>query len=191
MIRTLTGTGTQIATTGIGAAGQMASQAIATGAIMASTAWIPVIGAAVIGVSLWLNSIAKKNAQKTASTHIADEIEQQLKANVEGYLSGPRTPESQAWALQNFDSAWAYVVSPEGCGNPQLGSAGERCISERRQGARPQWDACQPNCPNWFELYRDPIADTPGTGGAAALSGGGSNSALWQLAAVLALVVLL
>ena len=44
----------------------------------------------------------------------------------------------------------------------ELGSAGERCINERKPGANPPWAVCAPNCPNWFTLYRDPIAnDTP------------------------------
>lgn len=146
----------------VNTAGAVASEAIATGAIAASTSWIPVIGAAVMAVTIWISINARKNAQKSASTHIADDIEKKLEQNLDGYMHGPRTPESQAWALQNFDAAWAFLTSPQGCGNPELGSAGERCINERKPGANPPWAVCAPNCPNWFTLYRDPIAnDTP------------------------------
>src|SRR4051794_11381381 len=83
-----------------GAGGSIAAGAITTaatsGAIAASTAAVavPIIGAVVLGVTLWLTSISKKNAQKTAATHIVDDIEPRLQQNLEGYINGPRTPES-------------------------------------------------------------------------------------------------
>lgn len=139
--------------------------AVKAGTLAANSAWatigIPVIGAAVVGVTMWLSSMFKRNAQKEAATNIVDQIEIKLKENLDGYLNGPRTPESQAQALANFDAGWNAVI--ENCSNPELGSAGERCISERQEGGTAPW------CPkpggkgcDWFALYRYPIAsDTP------------------------------
>lgn len=135
---------------------------VSAGTIAATSAWatigIPVIGAAVVGVTLWLSAMYKRGAQKEAATNIVNQIEEQLKANLAGYQSGPRTPASQLQALANFDAGWQAVL--ENCGNKELGSAGERCISERERGGTAPW------CPkpggmgcDWFALYRDPIAN--------------------------------
>jgi hypothetical protein len=67
-----------------------------------------------------------------------------------------KTPATQAQALANFDNVWGQVV--QACGNPQYGSAGQRCISDRQQGACTIRDA-KAQCWNWFIGYRDPIAN--------------------------------
>lgn len=157
--RGLGDTGTVISATQM--AGGAATSIIGS-TVAATSAWatigIPVIGAAVVGVTLWLSNMYKLGKQKEAATGIVNEIEKQLQANLAGYQSGPRTPESQLQALANFDAGWQAVL--ENCGNPQLGSAGQRCISERQQGGTAPW------CPkpgglgcDWFALYRDPIAN--------------------------------
>ena len=140
----------------IGAVGTTAT-GMATWAAVA----IPVVGAAVAAVTIWLSSMFRKNAQKEAATNIVDQIEVQLKSNLEGYLNGPRTQQSQLQALANFDAGWQAVV--ENCSNPELGSAGKRCISERQQGGTAPWCSLPggKGC-DWFTRYRDPIAnDTP------------------------------
>jgi hypothetical protein len=141
------------------------------GAVKAGTlgpAWatvaIPVIGAAVVGVTIAIALIMARKGpkQKTATTTIVNDIEPQLEANVQGYINGPRTPESQMQALENFKAGWQAVL--DNCGDPSMGRPGQNCIAERQEGARPQWDACKNapgGCPNWFELYRDPILATP------------------------------
>jgi hypothetical protein len=132
---------------------------VATGAIGA-TAWagmaVPVIGAAVAGVTMLLMAMFRRGAQKEAATKVVNELEPQLKINLDGYLNGPRNVSSQAQALANFDAMWNMVV--EACSNPQLGSAGQRCISERQRGGSAPWCPTGTGC-DWFILYRDPIAN--------------------------------
>lgn len=118
---------------------------------------IPIIGAAVVGATIALTLLFNRKGpkQKRATTAIAEDVEPILEENLQGYLSGPRTRSSQQQAIQNFYAGWNYLVDQ--CGIPEMGTPGQNCINERKEGARPQWDACAPNCPNWFELYLDPI----------------------------------
>lgn len=126
-------------------------------AIAAGSAGGPVglaVGLAVTGVTFALQAIfARKGPrQRVASTSIVNDLEPQLQANLDGYFSGPRTPESQAAALANFDAAWQFLVSSQACGSPDLGNPGRACIADRSRGGR--WD--------WASYYRDPIAaDVP------------------------------
>lgn len=143
------GLGNAAATAGVAV---QAGGAVAT-SIAAGTAWVPVVGPVVAGVSLAIGLIASRKGprQKIAATQIVDELEPELKRNLEGYFSGPRTVSSQAQALANFDQAWAILTSSDYLGNPELGEPGRRGIKDRsREG---KWD--------WFAYYRDPIeADT-------------------------------
>lgn len=148
----------------LGSTGQAASTAINTAGTVAtigaqsgwwlSAAAVPVIGAAVAGVTLGLQLLFNRKGpqQKVASTKIVDELEPLLKNNVEAYISGPRTRSSQAAALQNFDDAWAWLSGAEACGNPALGNPGKACLSDRARGGK--WD--------WFARYRDPISEDAG-----------------------------
>jgi hypothetical protein len=128
------------------------SMATAIG-IAAHASWVPVVGIGVAAVTLALGLIFSRKgpAQKVAATKIVDQIEPQLKANVEAYMSGPRTRSSQAQALSNYDAAWQYVISPDALGNPELGNPGKVGIADRDRGGK--WD--------WFAYYRDPIANDP------------------------------
>jgi hypothetical protein len=145
----------------LGSAGQATSMSVSTAGSVAtigaqsgwwlSAAAVPVIGAAVAGVTLGLQLLFNRKGpqQKVASTKIVDELEPLLQNNVEAYLSGPRTRSSQAAALQNFDDAWAWLTGAEACGNAALGNPGKACISDRSRGGK--WD--------WFSRYRDPISE--------------------------------
>lgn len=145
----------------LGSASQTATQAVSTAGTVAtigaqsgwwlSAAAVPVIGAAVAGVTIGLQLIFNRKGpkQKVASTKIVDDLEPLLKNNVEAYMSGPRTRSSQAAAIQNFDDAWAYLISDQACGSQALGNPGKACISDRSKGGK--WD--------WFSYYRDPIAN--------------------------------
>jgi hypothetical protein len=123
---------------------------------IAAAAWgtlaIPVIGAAVAGVTIGLTLLfARKGPkQKVATTKIVDQVEPLLEENLQGYLNGPRTRAAQEQALQNFLAGWQFVV--EHCDIPEMGEPGKRCVSERARGGK--WD--------WFALYYDPIANDPG-----------------------------
>lgn len=192
--------GQAAALTGVATAGQIAAG-------MTTAAWaIPVIGAAVAGVTFWLASIFRRGAQKEAASQIVDQIEPKLQENLAAYFSGPRTRASQAQALHNFDAAWEAMQ--QALRNSRLGSAGERGILDRQQGACAWKASCtrkidgicvdyelDPNgeCWNWFVGYRDPIAKDPkpeqqqqqrqevaASGGF--LGFGGGNSALLLLA---------
>ena len=130
-------TGTQIVATGGTIASGTIIAAGTAGTLAASTVAIavPVIGAAVLAVTLVIGNIARKNAQKTAATKIVDEVGPQMKANLDAYMNGPRTRSSQRQALYNFDALWQLIL--DNCGQPALGSAGERCISAQRGGIAP------------------------------------------------------
>ena len=134
----------------VAAAGSIASGAVGTGTVLGAS-WaatvVPIIGPALAMLTMAISSsIARRNAQKTAATRVVDEVEPDMERNREIYMQGPRTRSAQEQALANFDAMWAHVA--QACSNPQLGSAGQRCISERQPGGK--WD--------WFAYYRDPIA---------------------------------
>jgi hypothetical protein len=153
------GDANQTAASVVNAGGAVTATAITTaatsGAIATSTAAlaIPIVGAVVAGVAIWLSIISRKNAQKSASTGVMYQIQEQAEKNLKGYLEGPRTASSQKVALQNIDGLIALLKSPQGCGNPELGDAGRRCWTER---------ATQEGPYSWYPAFRDPIAnDTP------------------------------
>lgn len=117
------------------------------------------IQAGITAIGYAIAAIRKRGAQKLQASYFADEAERLLVQNLAAFEQMP-TRENQRGALANFDLAWDELISL--CGDPQLGDAGRRCISERARGGR--WD--------WFALYRDPIAEwsAPSTPPASALS---------------------
>jgi hypothetical protein len=156
---------------GVATAGQIASG-------LSTAAWaVPVIGAAVAGVTFWLSSMFRRGAQKEAATKIVEQIGDKMKENVEAYFAGPRTLASQQQALANFDAAWNAMV--QALSNRQLGDAGKRGIAERDRSGCKWHAACQtqdpltgicigygpdgsgPDCWNYFVGFRDPIANDP------------------------------
>jgi hypothetical protein len=147
----LRGTGQQI----VMSAPQMAGGALTTAAATSSwgltAAAIPIIGAAVAGVTIGLMLLfgRKGPKQKVATTEVVNTAEPQFQANLAAYLSGPRTLSSQAQALANFEALWTWVV--QHCQIPEYGTPGQRCVSDRQRGG--QWD--------WFSYYYDPIAGDP------------------------------
>lgn len=117
------------------------------------TAFDPISAGISVGVmafTAWLNRRGPQ--QKVASTAIVNELEPVLKDNLDAYMAGPRTRTAQALHLAQFDQAWEYLKSQEGCGNPELGNPGRNCIADRSRGGR--WD--------WASYYRDPIAKDAG-----------------------------
>jgi len=165
--------GSNVTTAAIGTAGEITSGVLA--ATSTATWAIPLVGAAVAGVTFWLSSIFRRNAQKTAATRVVEQIEPKLIENIRGYFSGPRTKASQAQALANFDAAWEALK--QACMNSQLGDAGQRCIADRDRGSCHYRAKCtrydhgicieygsvdpSGDCWNWFVGYRDPIANDP------------------------------
>lgn len=153
--------GTAITAIQASAGASAASTAGGAAGTAAASSWaaiaVPVIGAAVVGVTLFLANMFRRGKQKEAATAIVNEIEPKLAENLNGYLSGSRYRSSQAQALANFDAAWQAVI--QACSNPDLGSAGQRCISDRDRNACVWKENGQ--CWNWFVGYRDPIANDP------------------------------
>ncbi len=164
--------------------------AVPAGLIAGSTASIaiPIIGVGVAAVMIALTLIRNSGCGQTCivAANDANKIEPLLQANLNGYFAGPRTVASQQQALANFDQIWAALA--EACGNPALGNAGKRCISDRQRGACVWRQTSASNIPgsvqpgecwNWFNGYRDPIANDPAVSAAPSLNSilGGDGAA--------------
>ncbi|MBK8200688.1 MAG: hypothetical protein IPK75_20315 [Acidobacteria bacterium] len=136
---------------------------------IAAAAWgamaIPIIGAAVAGVTIGLMLLyARKGPkQKVATTAIVNDVEPKLQANLEGFLAGPRTWESKEQAIANFYAGWQWVV--DNCDTPEMGNPGKACVADRQRGGK--WD--------WFRMYLEPIEQTVITGGTSAVAPGDIN----------------
>ena len=142
------------------------------------------------------------------SSKYANQAEAYLKQNISAYfaINPPRPQSAQTAALQNFDTIWSDLEQQ--CSNAQLGNAGQRCITDRQAGGC-TWKASPPeypgepaagDCWNWFNGYRDPIANDPdvvpdaqlasAADGATSAALVASSSSSWLLiAAAAALVV--
>jgi hypothetical protein len=200
---------------GLGAAitgGAATADSIATAGASATVALLVTlgtvagpIGAAIGGLIALASQIAKLfggcGQTCVLSSDDANQVGNYMTQNLNTYLAAPVHYASlQAAALNNFDTAWASLVAA--CSNPQLGTAGQNCISEREQGAC-YWKAspggwAQTNgtwtytgygpagsgsaCWNYFVGMRDPIANDPTVvpdpvAGSTSASAGGSTTA--------------
>jgi hypothetical protein len=135
----------------------------------------PVIGAAIVGVTILVTVLLRSGCGQTCvvTSQWANEAEPLLSKNVLAYFEtpAPRTRSQQNAALNNFDVVWAALQ--QRCSQGGLGVAGQNCIADRQAGAckwrqradspllsipgQPQTGACW----NWFSGYRDPIANDP------------------------------
>lgn len=117
----------------------------------------------------------------TQATQYVNQAQAALAPLFDAYMAAPiHYASMQAAYLNTFDQAWAYVL--QNCGNPQLGTAGQNCISQRQAGgcvAKVAPFGWQQNsdgtytyvpagasgsgstCWNWFSGMRDPIANDP------------------------------
>jgi len=145
---------------------------------MSAATAIPIIGAALAGITMLAGYLIKNSGcgQTCIETsQWANQAEALLKTNIAAYfaLPAPRSQTAQSAALANFDQVWAALTSSNNCGNPSTGNAGKNCIANRQAGAC-QWKQTttspllaypgepQPGaCWNWFNGYRDPIANDP------------------------------
>jgi hypothetical protein len=120
------------------------------------------------------------------ATKIANDVTAHLQNNLQTYFSTPvRHASLQAGALNTVD--FCFAALRRGCGNPSLGDAGVRCISERlvRGGSAP-WCPTGTGC-DYYTVYRDPIANDKAvipdpappapTNPIAVILGGGGNPA--------------
>lgn len=162
--------------------GSGVSVALATAAPFTGPA-APFVAAAAAIVPLVASLFAGCGQTCIEATNIVNQVAPLLEQNLALYLQQPIHYVSiQKAALANFDQAWGYVT--QNCGNPALGAAGRRCISDRAAGgcawktaAPSQWvknsagvwtfegaGNADPNgtyCWNWFSGMRDPIANDP------------------------------
>ena len=145
-------------------------------ALIAASPFIPVAGAfiALAGVALELlgqMGVGSGCGQKCVlSTAYANKAESILRQNHDIYLSlpAPRTVSQQQAALTIFDGIWLDLTQQ--CGVASLGDPGKRCITDRQAGActwkqkvASPWpgDPAVGQCWNWFNGYRDAIANDP------------------------------
>lgn len=141
----------------------------ATVAAMLGTAAIPIVGAVIAGISLGIEAILHSGCGQTCiiTSQWANQAEPYLQKNIAAYfqIAPPRPRSVQQVAVANFDAIWNTLVQQ--CSQPGLGGAGQNCINDRKSGAC-KWKAIgQPYpgtpapgaCWNWFNGYRDPIAN--------------------------------
>jgi len=149
--------------------------ALTAGSSIAGPIGIAIAGAAALAVAIY--NVFKGCGQTcTITSDIANQIEPILRQNLDNYMSAPVHYASlQAAALNNFQTAWNALV--QACSNPTYMNAGQRCISDRQQGAchyttspggwngstytPPGQNGSGPACWNWFVGYHDPIANDP------------------------------
>lgn len=143
------------------------------------------IGAAVVGliaISKVIYDLVQGCGETCiAASNIANQVGDQISQAMHLYMSQPVHYESMQTAYLNlFDTAWAQLQNM--CSNPQLGSAGQACISDRQAGAC-KWTSSpggwnqNPDgtwtytwagpagsgtaCWNYFNGMRDPVANDP------------------------------
>ena len=225
-------TGQQYVSTGQSVAGAGVALASATGTLAPVAAALGVsvpvvgaiIGAGILAAGLAIDAIMNSGCGQTCiqSTSFANQANAALQKNIEAYfaLPAPRPKSAQTAALAQFDTFWKWLVQQ--CSAASLGNAGVRCISDRQAGACtwkqpassvPPWGVPPAgSCWNWFNGYRDPIANDPnvyddsasllstaaGSAGAAVnsissdvagiLGGSSAGGSLWPLALVAGLV---
>lgn len=152
---------------GIGGVGLLPAATLANIGISAG------IGLAMEGIQLWVASARLRGSQKIGATNRANEAEYYMKNNLEAWQNSAKTKADQQTALAAFDLAWGKIIGATGCGDPAMGSAGQRCIDERGPGR----DVKYP----WFAWYRDPIADDPEVAGGESIVAGLVDAALPNL----------
>ena len=120
------------------------------------------IVAAVGALTGLVGGLFKPDLTKIEATHIVDAIQVQLEQLLHAWYALPndqRTPQNQAAFLELIDGALNKVR--QGCSNPALQEAGQRCISERLiKGGSAPWCPTGTGC-DWVTTYRDPIANDP------------------------------
>jgi len=176
---------------GTAVAGATLAAPVASMLGIATTAAIPIIGAGIAALSFGIMAILNSGCGQSCiiTSNWANQAEALLQQNIAAYfnLPTPRPLSAQQAALANFDAVWNYLRQE--CSNPQLGTPGQNCIGDRQAGACkwkqpassvPPWGTPPAGaCWNWFNGYRDPIANDPNVyndGGAQAISSTSSAS---------------
>jgi hypothetical protein len=166
IVGTVSSIGTPVALGVTSAAASSAAAAAGTTASilgMSMAVAIPVIGAALAGITIGIEALLNSGCGQTCieTSQWANQAAALLEQNVQAYmaLATPRPYLAQQAAEANFNNIWNKLVQM--CSQPGLGTAGQNCIADRQRGAC-KWkvtsgpDAGQ--CFDWFMAYYDPIA---------------------------------
>lgn len=143
------------------------------------------VGAAVQGVTQLISAVEGLfkgcGATCTEATKIVNQVEPYLQENNRQYFTNPnRTTADQAQAIATAQKIFAIVQQQ--CGNPNLGAAGQRCISDRfgsgcamgltSANEYPPYSSVPYSagvCWNWPLAYLEPIQNDVPPGGYAAV----------------------
>lgn len=172
-------------------ASQLASSGISVGTAVASIAGFGAIAGpigAIAGTLIGIFTQVFSGCGQTCvlSSNEANQVQTALQNNLAAWNASQKTQTEQTAALANFDYAWSQLQQV--CGNPSMGSAGQRCLSERERGGVSHWCCTAPRCTansgpydscsvpsssscnggppcctgcDYFKVYRDPIANDP------------------------------
>lgn len=117
--------------TGASAGASIAAAAVAGHTLAFSSLAVPVIGAAIAGVTLaiglWLNRKGPK--QKVATTKIVEEALQFFQQNLDAWNSSSKSSAEQQQAIANYQNIYNAWVNA--CASDEMGEPGHRCIEER------------------------------------------------------------
>ena len=153
-----------------------------------TAAAIPIVGAAIAGISVAIEAILNSGCGQTCieTSQWANQAETYLQQNIAEYFAvqAPRPQSVQQLAMANFKAIWNQLVQL--CSQPSTGTAGQRCISDRQDGACTWKSTGQQypggpapgTCWNWWNGYYYPIANDPNvdTSSGGILSGTGLTS---------------
>lgn len=139
--------------------------------VAASSLVVPVIGAAIAGITLiigiWVNKNKVYHAQEKATTQIVNQAEQYLQQNIAAWNNSNKTPAEQQQAASNFYQIWDEVT--KACLQQQLGNSpgdpggnpGTRCVEDRMPNGMTAMYSGQSYVGNgkwdWFSYYLTPI----------------------------------
>jgi len=177
-------------------AGALAASATAAGATtglgaaIAASGIVPFIGPIIAGAMLAITVLLGRGCGETCvvTSEWANQAEDTIKQAVQAYfaLPAPRTQAAQNAVLGVIDAAWQGLV--QRCSQAGLGTAGQNCIADRQAGAC-KWlqtttspllsypGEPQPGqCWNWFNGYRDIVANDQTVAADISLDSGTSTS---------------
>lgn len=116
---------------------------------------VPVIGAAIAGITFAILQFTQGCQSCVVTSNQANKIEELMKQNLSAWQASNKTCAERQQCISNFNALWQVLV--DFCSNPQFGGAGKNCIGDRQEGA------CHfknvDGCWNWFIGYRDSIAN--------------------------------
>ena len=182
-----------------------AAPAVAAALGIGASLAVPIVGAVFAGVLFGVEAILNSGCGQTCvqTSEWANQAEPLLRQNCNTYFGlAVRTKSDQKSALNVFDAVWAGLV--QRCGQPGMGDAGKNCIGDRQAGAC-KWHATadspwpggpkQGECWNWFNAYRDVIANDSGvvsdaSGAVTSIEALGGGGSLLPLLAIAGLVLL-